>query len=66
VVLVGGEGGDEGLERKVVDRARIAPAGLMNEGGRVRKRDPEAACRAVDGHVELGCDRILDARLLAR
>lgn len=33
--LVGGEGGDEGLERKVVDRARITPAGLMNERDRV-------------------------------
>ena len=33
--FVGGERGDEGLERKVVDRARIAAAGLMNEGGRV-------------------------------
>jgi hypothetical protein len=29
--LVGGERRDESLERKVVDRARKAPAGLMNE-----------------------------------
>jgi hypothetical protein len=33
--LVGCERGDEGLQREVVDRARITPAGLMNERDRV-------------------------------
>ena len=33
--LIGGEGGDEGLQCEVVDRAGVAAAGLMNEGDRV-------------------------------
>jgi hypothetical protein len=33
--LIGGERGDEGLERKVVDRTRVTRAGLMNEADRV-------------------------------
>ncbi|CKW26396.1 Uncharacterised protein [Mycobacterium tuberculosis] len=29
--LVGGEGGDEGLQGEVVDRAGVAPAGLVDQ-----------------------------------
>ena len=33
--LVGGERGDEGLEGEVVDRAGVAAAGLVDQGGGV-------------------------------